>query len=328
VPEARPIKPAGALGLWAFFSLAMTLVGVWLGLSGPRFGVALAVLLFFFAGQVFFAAAGVRDRVVKWLGHADAVILPAVLLVAYVVYAVGTGEFSWPLLALAFGYVVVPAAVALWAGERPGGAWQDYLLVALFWLPVEFRLVYRLWPYPSPATHALTILYALNVAIMLFLVLRKLDGVGYTIAWGRRFGINILAHYAIFAAIAIPVGTGIHFIRFAPSLARFQSLPTAALGNLLFTAWPEELLFRGLLQNLLTRTLRSPLAGLLVASVVFGLAHLNNGPFPNWRYVFLATIAGLFYGRVWQKTGSLTASAIVHSMVDLTWHALFASFWQ
>jgi len=328
VAEARTIKPAGALGLWAFFSLAMTLVGIWLGLSGYRFIVALAVLLFFFAGQVLFAAAGVRERVSKLLGHADAAILPAVLLLAYVVYAVGTGGFSWALLALAFGYVIVPAAVALRAGERPAGSWHDYLLVALFWLPVEFHLVYRLWPYPSAASHALTIAYALNVAIMVFLLLRKLDGVGYTIAWGRGFGINILAHYAIFAAFAIPVGMGIHFIRFAPSLARLTSLPTAALGNLLFTAWPEELLFRGLIQNLLSRTLRSPLAGLLVASVVFGLAHLNNGPFPNWRYVFLATIAGLFYGRVWQKTGSLTASAIVHSMVDITWHALFASFWQ
>jgi membrane protease YdiL (CAAX protease family) len=328
VPAPKQIPPAGALGLWAFFSLAMTLIGVWLELGGHRFAVALAVLLFLFAGQIFFAAADVRERIAKLLGPADAVILPAVLLAAYIVYAVGAAGFSWKLLALAFAYVVAPAAVALWAGERPAGAWHDYLLVCLFWLPVEFRLVYRLWPYPSAANHALTILFAVNVAIMAFLFLRELDGVGYTIAWGSGFGIQILAHYAIFAAFAIPVGIGIHFIRFAPTLARLKSLPIAALGNLLFTAWPEELLFRGLLQNLLSRTLRSPVAGLLVASVVFGLAHLNNGPFPDWRYVFLATVAGLFYGRVWQKTGSLTASAIVHSMVDVTWHALFASFWQ
>ncbi len=306
----------------------MTLIGVWTGLGGRRFAVALAVLLVLFAGQIFIAAAGVRDRLAKLLGAADAAVLPAALLAAYVVYAIGAAEFSWTLLALAFAYVVVPAAVALWAGQRPGGAWHDYLLVCLFWLPVEFRLVYRLWPYPPIANHAFTILFALSVGIMVFLFLRRLDGVGYTIAWGNGFGIQILAHYAIFAAFAIPVGIGIHFIRFAPTLARLKSLPTAALGNLLFTAWPEELLFRGLLQNLLSRTLRSPVAGLVAASVVFGLAHLNNGPFPNWRYVFLATVAGLFYGHVWQKTGSLTASAVVHSMVDVTWHALFASFWQ
>jgi CAAX protease family protein len=328
VPSPKTIRPAGALGLWAFFGLAMTLVGIWQGLSGQRFAVSLAVLLFLFAGQVFFASAGVRERVAKLLGPADAAILPGALLLVYVVYAVGAAEFSWALLGLAFAYVLTPAAVALWAGERPAGAWHDYLLVALFWLPVEFRLMYHLWPYPAIANHTLTILFAVNVAIMAFLLLRRLEGVGYTIAWGKGFGIQILAHYAIFAAIAIPVGTGIHFIRFAPTLARFKSLPVVALGNLLFTAWPEELLFRGLLQNLLSRTLRSPVAGLVVASIVFGLAHLNNGPFPNWRYVFLATIAGLFYGRVWQKTGSLTASALVHSMVDVTWHALFASFWQ
>jgi membrane protease YdiL (CAAX protease family) len=45
--------------------------------------------------------------------------------------------------------------------------------------------------------------------------------------------------------------------------------------------------------------------------------------FPNWRYVILATIAGLFYGWTWRKTGSIFASAIVHALVDALWHFLF-----
>ena len=90
------------------------------------------------------------------------------------------------------------------------------------------------------------------------------------------------------------------------------------------TAWPEEFLFRGLLQNSLSRTFSSETAGWLTASVLFGLAHItNNGVFPNWRYAMLATIAGIFYGRTWCKTNSIFASAIVHALVDTIWHVAF-----
>ncbi len=56
---------------------------------------------------------------------------------------------------------------------------------------------------------------------------------------------------------------------------------------------------------------------------LFGFSHITNMGFPNWRYVILASIAGLFYGWTWRKTGSIFASAIVHALVDLLWHFLF-----
>ena len=59
-----------------------------------------------------------------------------------------------------------------------------------------------------------------------------------------------------------------------------------------------------------------------MASVAFGFAHIFHAPFPNWKYVFLATVAGLFYGRTWIKTGSLFPGAIVHALVDILWHIL------
>jgi uncharacterized protein len=53
------------------------------------------------------------------------------------------------------------------------------------------------------------------------------------------------------------------------------------------------------------------------------LSHILHAPYPNWKYVFLATIAGLFYGHVWMKTGSLLPGALVHALVDVSWHVLF-----
>ena len=95
------------------------------------------------------------------------------------------------------------------------------------------------------------------------------------------------------------------------------------LGILFFIAWPEELLFRGLLQNMLSRASKSDLAGWWTASLLFGFSHITNGGFPNWRYVLLASIAGFFYGWTWRKTNSIFASALVHAAVDILWHLLF-----
>ena len=85
------------------------------------------------------------------------------------------------------------------------------------------------------------------------------------------------------------------------------------LGDSVFHGWPEEFLFRGLLQNMLARSTKSEMAGWWTASVLFGFSQITNMGFPNWRYVILASIAGLFYGWTWRRTGSIFASAIVHA---------------
>ena len=68
-------------------------------------------------------------------------------------------------------------------------------------------------------------------------------------------------HFVVFAAIAVP-RYSMGFLTYDPSLARLRSLPIAVVGILFFTAWPEEFLFRGVLQNLFSRTLKNQWAGL------------------------------------------------------------------
>ena len=63
--------------------------------------------------------------------------------------------------------------------------------------------------------------------------------------------------------------------------------------------------------------------GWIVASIIFGLSHIDHGVFPNWRYVLLATVAGIFYGLAWRRTKSMFPAAVVHTLVDTTWHLLF-----
>src|SRR5882724_1411628 len=145
-----------------------------------------------------------------------------------------------------------------------------------------------------------TVLLCLNVALAAFVLIRKVPGIGYNIGWGRRWGFYVMASFVVFAAIAIPLGEAMHFIRFAPQWQTWRSLPFLSIAILFFTAWPEEFLFRGLLQNLLSRSSKSDLAGWWTASVLFGFSHITNMGFPNWRYMILASIAGIFYGWTWR----------------------------
>jgi uncharacterized protein len=311
----------GALAIWATLLLTGVLVGLRMGFGGWPFAAAMAVCGVLLAGLLLPAAPRVSEQIVARCrgGGAWTVLVP---LGAFVVYSLFVSR-DWRAGIAGSAYVLAPTL--LLAIKRSGGraSLLDYAAVLIVWLPVEFRWMYRLFPYPPPLTHTLTILLAVNAGLAAFVFTREFPGIGYAIEWRRSFARPIGINLALFTVIAIPLGEAIRFIHWDPSLARLRSLPLFAVGIFVFTAWPEEFLFRGLLQNLLARSFRNQWVGLIVAAVIFGFSHILHSPFPNWKYVILATIAGVFYGFAWKKTGSLLPGAIVHGCVDVLWHLLF-----
>jgi len=323
VSSERQLGLSAALGLWAALALVAAFYGTWLGYGGHEFAITLAVFAFFLAVEILVAARGVQERLAT-RGPLLAMALAAVLLPAYLIYALGTNSFLWRRVGIAATFVALPSILLATARNRPPGAWQDYAAMVMIWVPVKLRWLRELWPYPEERlSYMLAMLLAISVGVVAFLFVRRLDGVGYTIAWGRTWGWAVGLNFVLAAVILIPLGQAIGFIRFAPAYAQLKTLPLVALGIFLFTAWPEEFLFRGLLQNSLTRTLGSANLGWLAASIIFGFAHITNGRFPNWKYVLLAAIAGVFYGRAWRRTGSIFTSALVHMLVDVSWRFLF-----
>jgi membrane protease YdiL (CAAX protease family) len=311
------------LGLWAALCFGGALYASWLGYGGRDFAATLTVFSFYFGVMLAFAARGIEFLSTRF-GNGAGYLLGAAAFLAYLIYAIGTNTFSFSRGGVVATIVFIPLALAASAQRQPPGAWQDYLTLAGIWVTVKFSPSHWLWPYPGGRlAYVFTVLLCLNVALAAFVLVRKIPGIGYNIGWGSRWGFFVLASFAVFGAIAIPLGMAMHFIYFAPQWHAWRTLPFLAIAILFFTAWPEEFLFRGLLQNMLSRSSKNDLAGWWTASVLFGFSHITNLGFPNWRYVILASIAGIFYGWTWRKANSIFASAIVHALVDTTWHFFF-----
>ena len=82
----------------------------------------------------------------------------------------------------------------------------------------------------------------------------------------------------------------------------------------------EELLFRGFLQPWLT-SLSSPLVGILVASVIFGLLH-----YASFFYFFITFVIGVILGVVYWASESLLLVVVWHAVYDLIAMGVLAKF--
>jgi membrane protease YdiL (CAAX protease family) len=321
------MKQLGAwavLGIWAAFCLGGAIYASWQGYGGPAFAATLTTFAFLLLVTLLLAARGVADGIAARCGPWGGMFLGVCVFLFYLLYLLGTGTFLLARTAALAGLIFVPMGLAVWAGGAALGAWQDFVAILGVWVFVKFSASHWLWPYPGGRlAYVMTVLAAVNAALASFLLVRRAKGTGYSIGWGNRWGRQVVGSFLVFACIAIPLGMALHFISFAPQWSRWSTYAGLSLAILMFTAWPEELLFRGLLQNFLARASKSDLAGWWTASVLFGFSHITNLGFPNWRYVILATVAGLFYGWTWRKTGSIFASALVHAAVDAAWHFLF-----
>ncbi|MBC2885365.1 CPBP family intramembrane metalloprotease [Ochrobactrum sp. CM-21-5] len=121
----------------------------------------------------------------------------------------------------------------------------------------------------------------------------------------------------------IAAGLSVGYIAFDPKIMPYFWIWTA--NNFLFVAFAEETLFRGMIQGSLSKAFArfgwSPYTALAASAVLFGLSHIYGG----WTYVVLATVAGLFYGMAYLRTGLLIAPVLVHFLLNLT-HALLFSY--
>lgn len=145
--------------------------------------------------------------------------------------------------------------------------------------------------------------------------------------WKRGVGISlilggVLGFLAFFHTANEPILVGQ-----VASQTIFAALPVSFLYFFLRAGFPEELFFRGFLQEHLSFLLKSPLGALVVTSLIFGWAHipsviaLTPGTSVPAAFAYTTLIqasAGLLFGVLWQRTKSLIPIALIHALPDAT----------
>lgn len=264
-------------------------------------------------------------RIGPWIWAA-----PPLLTAVFAGAAAIAGAGSLPLAAMVLLYTLAPVACAAAAARRstsgPPDA-LDFLAILLLWLPIEFGAGQTLIPRPAQGfLHSVAYGIAILLGLMLFLGFRRFGGLKYNLPRAPRDFWLPLAAFVLLAPVLIGIGIPIGFLTLPHLPVQTGGRMAAALGIIFAgTAIPEEILFRALIQNLLMQRFGASGRTLLAASVIFGCAHLDNGPqaLPNWRYAILATIAGWAYGKVFEKSSTVLSSAALHTLVDWTKHFFF-----
>ena len=192
------------------------------------------------------------------------------------------------------------------------------------WYAVEFNAFPR---YPlSPQMEGMDYFRLALFPLFLYLlaVAGQFQGMGLSFRPTAR-GLSIVAsNLILLAVVCVPIGLISGFLK--PAFTAPAPLDAALdlLIGFVLIALPAEILFRGTIFRYLEQTLGLPQASaVVVSSIVFGLAHLNNPLDVGWAFV-LATIAGIFYARTYIATRNVVAPAVVHTVVNWLWGVAFS----
>ena len=233
---------------------------------------------------------------------------------------------------------VIPPAPVLCVSLQGAGAAKmpaalDFAAILLIWLPIELAAGAPLCP-PVPARgflHSVAYGIAILLGLTLFIGYRTVDGLKYNLPRARRDFPGCRSRPSRSTRPRC-------WRRWASrsDSSRPRSLAGAHRGAGWRRRWRSssrgrrcrrKYLFRMRFQNFLMLRLGASTRTLLLGELHFRLrAPLDNGPqaVPNWRYMILATMAGVAYGKVFQKIDHpCFRQRGMHTMVDWTKHFYF-----
>ena len=319
--EALPqvTRNGGEFGLPGFLFLLFVILTLLAGTPNGIIAIALAAAIFWIP-----TALVIRNEIA--LTPMQAVVGLSILSIPLGIDVVLGAQLDTTTVVLRAGAFALVAVLLLLTTREQKSRLSFYFIsvVAFIWFTVEFGNAPALrLPFDGGQ-----IRYMQLALIVLFLYVITLAGrwpdLGFTFELNRHDWKEAAINLALFSVIAIPFGLITGFIKPSTALPSIVGIAGRGVAIFLFTAIPEEVLFRGTLHRYLERTLKwAPRLTLIVSSLIFGAAHLDNPPNVGY-YFILASIAGFFYGRTYLRTGKIVPAALVHLTVDWIWSVFFA----
>jgi len=290
--------------------------------KGIPLAAALPVIAAFLAEYPFYLVAGFPAARQRLAGRALPAILTGSLLLPYLLCCLGAIRFDGLALirlaalglAISLWYVILPAA----------GALDAAFLALIGWITLGryFDAIYpRFFSQHLDILGAIGLLHVVALTLMLE---RPIAETGWGFWPNSREWIIGARHYLFFLVVGAPLALALRTARLAALPAPWWVIIGTFFGSLWVSSLAEEFLFRGVLQQWMEDWTGSARAALLLASIVFGLAHLWFRGFPNWRWVPVVTVLGWLCGRARNQAGSIRASVVTHALVVTTWRAFFA----
>lgn len=141
---------------------------------------------------------------------------PAVLWAACVVYAGGAGLPIGDCAGSYAIYLAIPSIILATGQAKPGQTpWRELAAAVSLGAGVKYHLLPSL-PVPAPGGYDASRLVGLVAGLYFFVVARPLEGVGYRWSLTRRDAATAVLVFLVYAAVALPVGFGTHFITWNP----------------------------------------------------------------------------------------------------------------
>ncbi len=207
--------------------------------------------------------------------------------------------------------------------------------ILIYLLPLAAFVTWGFQHFPSeqPAQDILKTMakLAIFVAIPMLLFRTRLR-----LSWSRRDTIVAVVMAAVLIALQMLVGSGPK--RIAELHLPALQLVVAAIGALLWMSLEaglvEEYFFRASLQTRLERATQSPVGGIVITALLFGLIHSPGlylrsgmthealGAHPSLLMaigysIVILSPAGLFFGILWARTRNLLLVVLIHGAGDL-----------
>jgi uncharacterized protein len=328
MPNSPGARSRAGLAAWLGFGWLSLALGAWIyaRMKGYPEWAALPIAAAFLIEIPFYISPGFPAPR-EWLtgrGKTQAACwLTVSAVIPWLLYSVPTGEAHLATFAM---LLAASAVVSFWYIALPAAPIVDALFLATIagiYLSKVFALIY-LSPLPKLDISVLGHLMLIRTAALAVLTIRGNVTAEYRFLPHRKEWIAGLRYFAFM----LPV---IALVYWALGLVQLRALPPNAaltlliaigtfLGMLWVLALSEEFFFRGLLQQWLERWTGNRTVALLIASGIFGSAHLGfQHKFPNWQWAIVAGILGIFCGLAWRNTRSVQSSMVTHALLVTVW---------